>query len=71
MVSRNRRLKTDKRHLIAHYEWLRQTMQLLDILTERLDRQLVEIEKLLPDDYVHPDDMALASDLTQRRKTAQ
>jgi hypothetical protein len=70
MVSRTKGL-SDKRRLIVHYEWLRRTMRLLDLLVERVDRQLVEVEKLLPDDYEHPDDATQASGLTRRRKTAQ
>jgi hypothetical protein len=71
MVSHNKTLETEKNRLIADYEWLRRMMCLLDFQTEQLDRQLVEIEKLLPDDYVHPDEARLASGLTRSRKTAQ
>lgn len=42
--------------LIADYEWLRRMMRHLDMQTEHIDRQLVELENLLPDDYVYPDD---------------
>jgi hypothetical protein len=69
MVSHTK-LKADKNRLIADYEWLRRMMCMLDSQTEQLDRQLVELEKLLPDDYVHPDD-TLAAGLTRGSKTAQ
>ncbi len=42
--------------LIADYEWLRRMMRHLDMQTEHIDRQLVELENLLPDDYVYPGD---------------
>ena len=43
--------------LIADYEWLRRMMCHLDMQTELLDKQLTELENLLPSDYVHPDDL--------------
>ena len=43
--------------LIADYEWLRRMMRHLDMQTEQVDRQLLDLENLLPDDYVHPDDL--------------
>ncbi len=42
--------------LIADYEWLRRMMRHLDMQTEQIDRQLLELENLLPDDYVYPGD---------------
>lgn len=54
--SRGRAMVAAKKQLIADYEWLRRMMCLLDFQIEQLDRQLVELEKLLPDDYVYPDD---------------
>jgi hypothetical protein len=43
--------------LIADYEWLRRMMRHLDVQSEQVDRQLVELERRLPDDYEYPDDV--------------
>jgi hypothetical protein len=71
MVLRNKTLEAEQNRLIADYEWLRRMMCLLDFQTEQIDLQLIELEKLLPDNYVHPDEAMLASGLTRGRKTAQ
>ena len=41
----------DRDRLIADYEWLRRMMRLLDLQAEQVDRQLIELEGVLPDDY--------------------
>jgi hypothetical protein len=46
----------DRDRLIGDYEWLRRMMRLLDMQTEQVDRQISELEKLLPDDYSFPGD---------------
>jgi hypothetical protein len=46
----------DRDRLIGDYEWLRRMMQLLDMQTEQIDRQIGELEKILPDDYSFPGD---------------
>ena len=46
----------DENGLIAEYEWLRRMMSHLEIQTERIDRQLVEMENRLSDDYTFPGD---------------
>ena len=51
-----RRLIADRDRLIGQYEWMRRMMQHLDMQTEHIDRQLIELENLLPDDYTFPDD---------------
>jgi len=43
--------------LIADYEWLRRMMLHLGMQTEQIDQQLVELESLLPNDYVYPGDI--------------
>jgi hypothetical protein len=43
--------------LIADYEWLRRMMRFLDVQTEQVDRQLIDLEKRLPNDYVYPNDL--------------
>lgn len=45
------KLAAERDRLIADYEWLRRMMRLLEMQTELVDRQLVELEGLLPDDY--------------------
>ncbi|MBU4271287.1 MAG: hypothetical protein KKA28_05435 [Planctomycetes bacterium] len=50
------RLIADRDRLIGEYEWLRRMACHLDMETERIDRQLIELENLLPDDYVFPSD---------------
>ncbi len=42
--------------MIAEYEWLRRMMNHLEMQTERIDRQLIELENRLPDDYTFPGD---------------
>ena len=42
--------------LIAEYERLRKLMHALDVQAESVDGQLVQIERGLPDSYVHPHD---------------
>ena len=46
----------DENGLIAEYEWLRRMMSHLEIQTERIDRQLIEMENRLSDDYTFPGD---------------
>ncbi len=46
----------DDNGLIAEYEWLRRMMSHLEIQTERIDRQLIEMENHLSDDYTFPGD---------------
>ena len=55
-VHRKAPLPARRDRLIADYEWLRRLMRHLDMQTEQVDRQLVELENQLPDNYVHPDD---------------
>ena len=50
----SRKLTADRNRLIADYEWLRRMMRLLEMQTEQVDRQLIELEGLLPDDYAFP-----------------
>lgn len=50
------RLRTDRDRLIADYQWLRRMMRHLEMQTERIDQKLTELEELLPEDYVHPND---------------
>ncbi|MBU4271162.1 MAG: hypothetical protein KKA28_04785 [Planctomycetes bacterium] len=42
--------------LIAEYEWLRRMISHLEMQTERIDQQLIEMENRLPDDYNFPGD---------------
>ena len=49
-------LTAERDRLIADYEWLRRMMRHLDMQTELVDRQLTELENLLPSDYRHPED---------------
>ena len=42
--------------LIAEYERLRKLLRDLDAKAGQVDGRLVEIERELPDSYVHPDD---------------
>ncbi|MBN1394138.1 MAG: hypothetical protein JW959_03875 [Pirellulales bacterium] len=51
-----KRTARDVNGLIAEYEWLRRMMVHLEMQTEGIDRQLVELEKCLPDDYNFPGD---------------
>ena len=46
----------DGKSMIADYEWLRRMMNHLEMQTERIDRQLIELENRLPDDYTFPGD---------------
>jgi len=48
------KLTAERDRLIADYEWLRRMMRLLEMQTEQVDRQLIELEGLLPDDYAFP-----------------
>ena len=42
--------------LVAEYEWLRQYNKALDLEANLVDARLVEIERVLPDDYTFADD---------------
>jgi len=44
-------LSEERNRLIADYEWLRRMMRHLDMQTDMVDRQLTELENMLPDDY--------------------
>ena len=46
----------DDNGLIAEYEWLRRMMNHLEMQTERIDRQLIDMENRLSDDYTFPGD---------------
>jgi len=46
----------DRNGLIAEYEWLRRMMGHLEMQTEQIDRQLIELEKRLPESYTFPGD---------------
>jgi chaperonin cofactor prefoldin len=46
--------------LITRYEELRLQLRELDAQTERLDMEIAEMERELPDDYVYPGDEAVA-----------
>ncbi len=48
------KVTADRDRLIADYEWLRRMMRLLEMQTEQVDRQLIELEGVLPDDYAFP-----------------
>ena len=48
--------KTKLAKLTAEYERLRKLLHELDVQAATVDGRLVEIERDLPDDYVHPDD---------------
>ncbi len=50
----------DIAELITRYETLRLRLQELDEQAERLDREIAEMEQLLPEEYVYPGDAALA-----------
>ena len=41
---------------IFHYEWLRWMMLYLEMQVEQIDRQLIELEKHLPEQYSFPGD---------------
>ena len=51
-----RRLIADRDRLIGEYEWMRRMMHHLDMQTERIDREMIVLEELLPDDYTFPGD---------------
>ena len=51
-----KRLIADRDRLIGEYEWMRRMMQHLDMQTERIDREMIVLEELLPDDYTFPGD---------------
>jgi hypothetical protein len=45
-------LELEKKQLLENYRWLRKMADFLNWQSEMLDRQLVELERLLPDDCV-------------------
>ena len=47
--------------LIVKYEWLRKRLQQLDGQADLIDRELIEMEKRLPEEYVYPDDATAES----------
>ena len=49
--------KTKLARLTAEYERLRRLLRDLDAQANTVDGRLVEIERKLPEDYVHPDDL--------------
>ena len=56
LIAGRDRLIADRDRLIGEYEWLRRMMHHLDMQTEQIDRQIIVLEKLLPDDYTFPGD---------------
>jgi hypothetical protein len=42
--------------LIADYEWLRRMATVLEMETDQIDQRIIELERLLPDDYHYPGD---------------
>ncbi len=56
LIAGRDRLVADRDRLIGEYEWLRRMACHLDMQTEHIDRQLIELENLLPDDYTFPGD---------------
>ena len=56
MASQKKGRTTRGNGMIAEYEWLRRMISHLEMQTEQIDRQLVELEKRLPQSYVFPGD---------------
>ena len=46
----------DEAKMIAEYERLRRKLDELDREAERVDARLIELDRLLPDDYDYPPD---------------
>jgi hypothetical protein len=59
-------VKTDKAKLISEYVRLRDRLSDLYREVTAVDRRLVELEHLLPEEYVHPGD--LPESWTHKRK---
>jgi len=59
-------VKTDKAKLISEYVRLRDRLSQLYREGTAVDQRLIELERLLPEEYVHPGD--LPENWTRRRK---
>ena len=60
----------DNTDLIAEYRRLRRLLHELTAKAETVDKRLVEIEFLLPDQYVYPEEGRNRASVLDRRPTA-